>query len=861
MAAITVTTSVNKDDAAASTRLNGEAATINGGTFVINSDVRWGQNTAVLGNIVISSTSGGTATVDATTVWQVPFSASTGTVPTLAAINSNPCTGVTSGATGELLRVWNNTAKTPLASGTAMPATGWIKLRSKTGAFTAGERINLPGGATITISSSGQRSWLHIVGADTSSIQTSGAGIFNANGDWYELGTTTGVAGQTLNYPVADICPAIQVETAAGSGVYEWWLNAGARWNTATKYIPTDDRGKFFGCTTAGVITLSATGANACGKIPAAGCKVRIPNIIVSYSNATNWATNVVSTVITTRYRLLSSNYGRANINFISGGLYIDIADGDSFSITNCAFFDQIRFNNIYPLVIDNVAVGFSGSLSQNAVDISNAYNGGTISNVTAAMYTSTTANSACINITDISNFTISNILGYVFGAATTTTRSQALVAGVSIQRTYNTEIGGVYCIGARAAVIDSAYVNISNVLYCDAVFSTTQVAAAQSAVELLRPTNVNVDGVGLLFPAIANVQPYVSFVAVTNALDVDIRNVGAVQAPLNCGTVNNSGYLITVTTSKNVAFYRIHGINTRTGQILSTDDTVGLFLIDVRSDFADAGQLIGKDVTVRGCSKTPYMLAQAGNHGRPFEEGYSSATVGYIMAMACNITPTTASQVVATAGNPKFTSIGHIYFPTIGDQVEWTMPYFALGHTALTGLTTTLVNPTFLRLEFQYDTGAGFNGTWISLTAANLIAIGAINPATGIKFKFLATATSNSALTRLTLLRVDTATSTSAQLNQQVLPALNSGASRTLTLTNIQPASEVRILDLSMNEIAGDENVVSGSFEYNYTYSANTVITVIVYNINYKDVRFDYQISNSDVSIPIMQSLDRNYT
>jgi hypothetical protein len=227
----TVTTAVNYDDAAISGLLDGEIITINGGSLTIDADTRWNQQAAVFGNIPVSSTLGGVVAIDGTQLWEVPFSASSGNVPTQAALGSNGVTGGTSGATGELTRVWAAGSFTPATAGGAMPAAGFIKLRSKTGNFQAGETITLPGGATITAANAGKRSWMHVVGQSGSTMTTPRMANATTRGDWYEIGTTDGTDNQTIQMPVRDEFPAVQIETSPGSGVYEWWANAADAWN------------------------------------------------------------------------------------------------------------------------------------------------------------------------------------------------------------------------------------------------------------------------------------------------------------------------------------------------------------------------------------------------------------------------------------------------------------------------------------------------------------------------------------------------------------------------------------------------------------------------------------------------------
>jgi len=232
---------------------NGNTVTINGPTLTVNSDVRWGQNAAVMGPITVSPTLGGKVLFDGRDIWEINFDASTGNVPTLAVLGSNGVTGGSSGATGELLRVWAAGELVPRAAGGAMPTSGYIKLRTKTGTFEDNEVITLPGGATVTVNSAtgGKRSWLQIVGARTTTVNIPRLGKLEVFGDWYYLNDTDGTDNQSIPLPFIEYLPAIQIETAPGSNVYEWWLNAGDRWQTghteAVSFIPDDARGKYFG--------------------------------------------------------------------------------------------------------------------------------------------------------------------------------------------------------------------------------------------------------------------------------------------------------------------------------------------------------------------------------------------------------------------------------------------------------------------------------------------------------------------------------------------------------------------------------------------------------------------------------------
>lgn len=223
---------VNYDAAAISGLLNGEQITISGGaTLRIDADTNWNQQAAAFGTIAPDTTSGGNVLIDGRDLWEVPFSASSGNVPTQAALGSNGVTGGTSGATGELTRVWATGSLTPAAAGGAMPATGYIKLRSKTGTFAAGETISLPGGATVTASGAGKRSWMQVMQSLTGTFNLNTYSTLNVQGDWYELGVTQGLDNEIIQAPFTAPIYGIQIETSPGSGVYEWWANYTYRMN------------------------------------------------------------------------------------------------------------------------------------------------------------------------------------------------------------------------------------------------------------------------------------------------------------------------------------------------------------------------------------------------------------------------------------------------------------------------------------------------------------------------------------------------------------------------------------------------------------------------------------------------------
>jgi hypothetical protein len=65
----------------------------------------------------------------------------------------------------------------------------------------------------------------------------SGLGSVEIAGNWIEIGTSNGTAGQTFTVPYRDYVAALWVETAPSSGVYESWANAGEPYGMVPKWL------------------------------------------------------------------------------------------------------------------------------------------------------------------------------------------------------------------------------------------------------------------------------------------------------------------------------------------------------------------------------------------------------------------------------------------------------------------------------------------------------------------------------------------------------------------------------------------------------------------------------------------------
>jgi hypothetical protein len=84
---------------------------------------------------------------------------------------------------------------------------------------------------------------------------------------------------------------------------------------------------------------------------------------------------------------------------------------------------------------------------------------------------------------------------------------------------------------------------------------------------------------------------------------------------------------------------------------------------------------------------------------------------------------------------------------------------------------------------------------------------------------------------------------------------------SYTLTLTGLQPDSEIRLYRVSDNvELTGVETVGSTTYSYTYVYSQNIPCTLVIFSLGYKPIFLPLTLAASSSTVPIQQTLDRNF-
>lgn len=141
---------------------------------------------------------------------------------------------------------------------------------------------------------------------------------------------------------------------------------------------------------------------------------------------------------------------------------------------------------------------------------------------------------------------------------------------------------------------------------------------------------------------------------------------------------------------------------------------------------------------------------------GAHFYDVYYNSTKGAVIFTSSPPSAATDGILCRYSSGVVFDEDFFVVLSDIGDYIELEMDYFTRGHSALTGVVATVAEAANqytvfttpfdglsgkADVEFQYDIGAGWNGSWLNArTASNLTSI--TIPATGVKLKIKVTAT-----------------------------------------------------------------------------------------------------------------------
>jgi hypothetical protein len=778
MANITVSTSSNFDDAGNLGLLNGENITIQSDALLtINSDVRWGQNAAVPYVITITQ---GKLLIDGSQTWWIPYDAATGNVPSLGTRGTPDVTRSGSNV-GEFLGVWTALGVAPSTAGGAMPATGFVKLRTKSATLADNDVLTFANGATITINSAtgGQRGWIHFVGREGVSSTTGYCtvprlGEFQTTGDWFELGTSNGASGQTFQHYVADYCPALQVETGSGTGIYDWWGYAPSAEFTATN-IATDERGRFFTCTAAGVITF---GGATFGKLPPNGAKIRVPNIHVSSTTSANYAANTFTTTVANRFAFVSSG-GVIDIANMCNNGSVNSSDAPLYRIVNSCASDGAWFEHSGAAPPINVSqVRFDNTAAARVITGTNI-----ASYVLLYCFDAEFKNCASFQSTGAGTATgaynLSNITGLILDGCVVL--NGKTIDPIVINYCNGVTIKDCYFSGNPTnnivSMTGNTDVSITNLRLSARNIDTA--TAANYGVSITNCVNVLVDTVTIWQTAVAPIFGIIY--ALSQTKNIRIRNIGTRASPIALGAASRNAVWLRNSTDIVVSKVYATAGNQTVDSAISSANCDNLVVSDVGDPSATTGQSLWFAAT-----NTTFVKRSSTGGSKIYQNTYANGrTINTFTAFGSHFfeeeVSSTEIQLTVNAGVEKSSyassldsytdDVGTILrdgtngllLRTLNDQVTWAWSYWIRGLTGFANTNAVLsgTNTGNFEITYDIDKGTGFSGTFKTATGANLSAETGVLPS-GVRLKVRARCSTANAANVLRSIGIYGVTSTS---------------------------------------------------------------------------------------------------
>lgn len=823
----------------------------NNTTLLIDTDAHLCANhTTAFGSLdtVTFSGVGGKLRIAGTNVRVIAYTVGSGNVPAIGATISQ------GGVSATFLGVWSGWQVENTASGAAMPAAGFIKVKNKTGGdFAMGALtgiVALASGADVT-------GWIEVRGADTAQITVPRVGRFEVEGAWFELGTTNGARGQVLPCPttatVAGVFPGVWIETATGSGLYERFSGVGSMVNATT--TPTDVRGKIIWQTVTG-IRIGSDGTNNVGFLPPTGCRVRIPNVILTCCTRTASGSGprvLPNATLLTRQEFVTTNAG--DIDFAGAVMewYANFTQPFGVRIRDSAVSDTLVLSEVSSaLDIDNLIISPTQAQSNNALNIVSCFGGGSLTSALAVRFNLPASG------------TYVNALSFSKGVLFNQVRSQVLLnRGLATAGTWSTtqctdcEWRDCVNIGGRILMTGNIRPVVTNLAYADNFSGTTLTTFGQHVIEAVSATSgLTVSGGSFL--GLPNVQAYNGLVSIAACYNTQIKEMGSFAVPLDYGSVNGCAVILNAGgNNSGISLKRIYVSNTRTGlwSLINSDD--GFLAENVQGDYADTTAIVALNGIVKGCGLTGTTGGGVSVYGTHWLDRFTSTTAGMVEILCNEPTTLSAAQCAITAGTPKFNSSGQVLLTTVGDTVTWTTPYFVKGHTAFANLAATLTGTLTgnLTMEYQLDTGAGF-GIVKLLTGANLNAE-AITAAVGFRLKIVATCATANATNALTNIRVTTVTTSAAQ-SSNLYPL----STVTLTLNGLIAGSRVYIRNTTDSVDLYNQVEPTTTFSQALEFIANKNLLIRIGNASgatkYKPMETTGVLTNAGFTVVINQIIDQ---
>jgi len=857
MANFTLTQDTNIQDLTG--RIGGSVITTNGFSLTIDQDIRYGLNSSVtstLGSFVTSNISESALIITTERVRYIPYTGGSGTVPAYNTLISR------GGANGRLLTVQSSLAAVPTNPGAAMPASGWIKIKTwNEVSFSAGALT----GINATASGPDVQGVIDIAADVGTTLTLRRLFGFKALGGMVPVGTTSGASGTVYQLPTmgaAQWYAGVQVETAVGSNEYDWWPNVGADISRPSGSATDAIRGKLCHINSSGQLRLGSNhSGQTAGNTPGVGRRIRSPSILLNNCAVAARQTNVApgaSATVAARYSLqaASSSLTMTGVNYNWGAQHTncatyvaqDVCMGDVVSVTGAGAYS-----------IDNLCAGTTSTTAGiGSISVSGLTSPTTINKLTLAVASNLLAATRLSNI-------VFNDLRVTPTGVRTATRNAIFTQGWS-----NIKINGLVIGNGNFGLGTYAGLEIKDMVYWSGYTATTT-AFTENVIALtataLNVSNLTIDGFRFATPDSWPHNGYAMGTTTGNSYQVNtlLRNFGSTtEALVPAGTTFQGIAIMTnATNGAGYRFERCYDPNSVFG-LANVGTGAGARTLQVtncrQSDSLTTNFNMPFSVVKGLRSGRSTFESNAYYPGSVFYDGYASDTVGYL-GITMSDTSADMAPYITLAGGAGFTAdaAGGISMRNVGDSATIEFPWTILAHTgfanAAVAANIALGNFTF---AYQINTGSGFGAWSAELTAAQmgtaLNALGAIDPATGFGFKIrMTTASANTATVQF--LRVTTTTTLAAQ-NTNLYPL----DTFTITFDGLPTGCDAFILQAGTTTLIDQRDQLPGA-SYSYTYDVLRTVDIGFVKPGFQPFYIrNLSLTASNVSIPVALVPDRNY-
>lgn len=851
MTAFVLSADTNID--ALTAKAGGDTYDTNGWKLTIDQDSRVGTNqttSTTLGSMTINAAKGGEIHIDGTGVWMIPYTGGSGNVP---AWNTTITNGTGS---GKLIGVHSALTAASTATGAAMPASGYIRVKQKTGAYTAAALS----GITATASSAGSAGWIEIVGDEAATVNANRLGTFRVTGAWFQIGTTSGSSNQTMQIPnngLLRYCAGVFIEKTSGQADYEFYPNAGTTTTTGTEAT----RGKVVWIDANGLCRIGNSGAATNGYTPASGLAVVVPNIFFENCTTAARTANVIpNATIATRYDFTCTGGGVLEIDKCNMAWYLSASQAYSCNVSNSGFVDAMLLSEIAsPLTFSKVGVGNkpTTALLVSPLTMTYCYAGGTFTDCVWARVSMAASGAHTVTINDIDGFTFTRDT-----IRANTIRGNSTTYALTGTRIKNCTWTNLTVIQGSLALITCDGLTFTDTVHCAAVSGTT-VTTYTGSIWYISSNTINCVFSGLSLP-VTNNQPYTALLsAATGCANIKLRNIGTRAAPLNLGSANQTGLIYSLATNcQNFKIQRVYVSNTRTNTMTGDNSSKNVTEENVAGDYADAPVAAVLNLRRKAAGCTAALTAQTSVYGTHWLDYFTSTTAGRIAIVMNEPTADSASYITLTGG-ANFTSAGGLYMPTIGQTATFELDYYAIGHTGFQNSALVMAGGTATNYTYEYaidkNDGSGFSAMTSSSYTATTLAT-ALNGLTGIdaslgfklKLKITTGTTNTTAITSVYLL---TNSSTTAQDYQY---PLDTG---TVAVAGLVTGSRVKATKVSDGTVLFNGAEASGAISFSTDYIGAIAIEARKASAAPYYIPWNTQITSiagSTVSATALQQLDQ---